>query len=421
MEIEIVYVPIDELRPAEYNPRQLTDKQYDDLRRSIERFGLVDPIIVNGAENRKNVVIGGHQRLKIAKDLGIKEVPVVYVNIQDIEKEKELNLRLNKNLGEWDWDMLANFEAEMLVDVGFDWKEIGKYFDIQLEEDNPEEIIPASEEECPVNRGDIWQLGEHRIMCGDSTNIDDVKKLMAGELAQMIFTDPPYNVGYSYDWRSSLHKGKKVAHRFFNDNKRAEEYEEFIKRVFSNAYVVSKNDATVYCWFANKFGREIMNGLEQAGWHLSQQLIWLKNYPVLSVGQDYQRVYEPCWYGWKKGQKRFLVKNPKDRDVINWSEWDLLFDVWKEARDNVQEYIHPTQKPVRLAERALMKSSRPGDIVLDLFAGSGSTLIACEQAGRRCFTMDVDPLYVYGVIRRWEQFTGKKAVRMSCVAESESK
>lgn len=176
--ISIVYVPIGDLKPAEYNPRKADEKQHANLKASIERFGLKDPIIANSAPNRKNVVIGGHFRLRVAKDLGISEVPVVYVNIPELEREKELNVRLNRNLGEWDFDLLADFDQDMLKDIGFDSKELDKIF--QLTNDEKEDDVPEPPTNPHAKRGDIYQLGRHRVMCGDSTSVDDVEKLMGG-------------------------------------------------------------------------------------------------------------------------------------------------------------------------------------------------------------------------------------------------
>ncbi len=187
--MEIVQVKITDLNPSEYNPRKADKKQVDDLRESIKKFGLVDPIIVNSAEKRKNIIIGGHFRVKVAKDMQIKKVPVVYVNIPDIKKEKELNLRLNKNLGEWDYDLLANFEEDLLKDVGWDSEDLDKIF--QLDDKDLDEV-PEVPEEPKSKLGDLYQLGNHRLLCGDATKKKDVDRLMGGEKADMVFTDPHY-------------------------------------------------------------------------------------------------------------------------------------------------------------------------------------------------------------------------------------
>lgn len=194
--LQTVYVPIDKLTKADYNPRKWDEKALSDLKESIKRFGLVDPIILNGADNRKDVIIGGHMRLEAAKELGIKEVPAVYIHLPDIEKEKELNLRLNKNQGEFDFDMLANFAEEFLADIGFDSEELDAIFD--WEDDNPEvfdlkkELEKLDIKKIEIQKGDIWQLGNHRMMCGDSTIREDVLKLYAGEKSDMCMTDEPY-------------------------------------------------------------------------------------------------------------------------------------------------------------------------------------------------------------------------------------
>lgn len=407
--MEIKETPIEQLKPAEYNPRIMTEKQVNDLTESIKRFGLVDPIIVNQHEGRENIVVGGHQRLKIASNLGFKTIPVVYVNLPEKE-EKELNLRLNKNLGEWDWDLLANFEMEELKDVGFSSEEIDKF--IGLEEDNFDAQAEYDKIVEPVSKlGDLWQLGEHRLLCGDSTQKASYEAILGQKRASMVFTDPPYNVGYSYDWRSDMHKGKKVAHRFFSDKKTEKQYSDFIKNVFVNCFDFCKDNSNFYCWYASKFHAIVENAIKEAGWKISQQLIWMKNYPVLSSGQDFHRTFEPCLHGWK-GKAHFYNKIGNLRDIINWEDFHDLFDVWFEKRDKLGDYKHPTQKPIKLAERALKKSSKSGDIILEPFCGSGSTLIACEQLKRNCYAIELDPIYCDVIIKRYELFTSNKATKI---------
>jgi DNA modification methylase len=405
--MEVIELDINLLKPAEYNPRALNEKEKADLAASLDNFGMVEPIVVNKAKDRENIIIGGHQRYFVLKEKGVKTIPVVYVNIPDIEKEKELNLRLNKNLGHWEWDMLANFNEEFLKEVGFDSGEMDKIFRGLKEDDfleEPTEVISKS--------GELYKLGDHRLFCGDSTNEDHLKALMGGGMARLVFTDPPYMVDYkspgglSYDSKKFGGTGGKI----FNDNLDEKDALDFYVKVLKNLYNFSTDDCTIYWWFANK--NHVINRMafKQSGWHMSQVIIWLKNSMVFSRGQDYHRVYEPCMVGWKQKKVHYKTKilaNLKDVFSLDKESFEEILDVWYENRDVTQDYIHPTQKPVRLAERALKKNSEREDVVLDLFGGSGSTLIACEQMNRRCYMMELDPKYCDAIRKRYAQFIGK--------------
>lgn len=258
-DIKIVKLNVRDLKPAEYNPRKWSEESVKNLKKSIEEFGLVDPIIVNAAPKRKNIVIGGHFRLKIAKDLGFKEVPVVYVNVPDIKKEQELNLRLNKNLGDWDWDLLANIDDEILTEVGFSSEELDNFFGLQ-EDDFDSEKEYNSIDTPRTQLGDLFQLGDHRLLCGDSEKTESFKKLLGEEKSQLVFTDPPYNVGY--DYRGVYTKGKKanVSEVRFNDNKKPEDFKTFIYQVFKNCGEFCKENSPFYCWHASKMESWVRGG-----------------------------------------------------------------------------------------------------------------------------------------------------------------
>jgi DNA modification methylase len=379
-DLNIIYVDPQELKPSEYNPRASSPKEEKDLKESISQFGLVDPIIVNRCPSRHNVVIGGHFRLRMAKELGFTEVPVVYVDIPDASRERELNLRLNKNSGSWDFDLLSNFDKDLLRDVGFSNDEMQKIFDTTVVEDG----FNAEEEygriaEAETKRGDLYQLGPHRLLCGDSTLIDDVNKVMAGELADMVFTDPPYNVNYQYAKYEAIHKGRRRKFmdggRIFNDKKTSEEFYHFLLDTFSNIYAVSKPEMSMYVCHATKTQDEFFDAFRGAGFHFSQTIIWLKERIILALGQDYHRVYEPIIFGWKEGQSHY-----KNKQITTEKEvWDLdrigfeeRLDVWFLARDKSADYEHPTQKPVRLPERAIKKNCP---------IGGGDTLRAVLRLG----------------------------------------
>ena len=410
--MQIEQIKIVDLKPADYNPRKLTVDQHRQLTESIKRFGLVDPIIVNRHPGRENVVIGGHQRLKIASELGLTEVPVVYIDLEP-ERERELNLRLNKNLGEWDWDMLANqFDVSQLKEIGFTNNELG-FMQGEGEEDEFDAEAEAAKITTPESKpGEVYELGRHRLMCGDSTKLEDVEKLMAGEKADLVFTDPPYNVDYHAQAKDSLIDPKRHVRGYgnegiFNDNLTDENCLKFYTDILTNLYAISKDTTPIYWWFAMNKIELSLDAFKASGWRISQNIIWLKNYMTFSRGVDFHRMYEPCIFGWKEGKTHFSNKKIVDlKDVMNMDQEDfgLLLDVWYEKRDSVMTYVHPTQKPVRLAGRALRKSSERGAVVIDLFGGSGSTLLACEQLDRRCFTMELDPKYCDVIRKRYKQY-----------------
>lgn len=260
-----------------------------------------------------------------------------------------------------------------------------------------------------TKRGDIYELGTHRLMNADCTTENEVKLLMNNNLADLIFTDPPYNVDYksmsglSYNSTKFGGTGGKI----FNDNKSDTDAIEFYSKALANLYKFSKDTTPIYWWFAGINQHINREAFVKQKWYISQTIIWIKNGFVLAKGQDYHRAYEPCLFGWKKGKKHFTNKNINNlQDVFNldYKDFQEMFDVWYVKRDPTQSYVHPTQKPIRLAERALNKNSRKGDIVLDFFGGSGSTLIGCEQMGRRAFVSELDPKYCDVIVRRYIKF-----------------
>jgi DNA modification methylase len=417
--MEIVNVPVENLKEAEYNPRRLTDKQYADLTASMKEFGLVDPIIVNKHKDRHNVIVGGHMRYKIACSLGFKEIPVVYVDL-DLENEKRLNIRLNRNTGEWDFSTMANnFDVEELIDLGFDKADLN-FFETKEDDFNEEEEL-AKITEVKAKTGELYILGNHRILCGDSTKQDDWTKLMDGDKARLVFTDPPYSIDYKSRTGNSYSSGKFKGKKVFDDDKTEEEAFNFYNAILIHLYAFSTDDASIYWWYADK--QEIANrmALIENGFSISQIILWVKT-PMLKFGLDYLRTYEPCMFGWKKGNSHYKntkYSNFQDMNSLDQTDWPQMIDLWYEKRDATRGYIHPTQKPVRLAERALKKNSQHGDIVVDAFGGSGSTLMACEQANRKARLMEMDPKYVHAILNRWAKYTGKDPVREDGVSWGE--
>jgi len=417
--MKIEYVPISDLQFADYNPRAATKKEAAELKKSLERFGFVEPVVVNSDPKRKNIIIGGHFRVRTAKDLGLKEVPVHYIKIADEKKERELNLRLNKNLGHWDAQLLVEFDENMLLDVGFEADELDKMFaDLKLDDENEkDDDVPPLAEDSKTQIGDIWKLGTHRIMCGDATNPEHVKTLMDGQQADVVFTDPPYNVNYKG-------RGQKTSNGIANDNMGDSAFGEFLEKVFKNYREAIKSGAGLYVFHSSSSQAQFEYAIEKAGIDIKNQLIWNKPAAALGWG-DYRWKHEPFFYCAIKGQKVQFYGDRKHSTIWDFQKTDAqLFawaqkmkraeeqgqtTVWSMARDKVGEYVHPTQKPVELIVHALRNSSKSGDLVVDLFLGSGSTLIAAEKTERACFGLELDPKYVDVVIKRWEDYSGKTA------------
>lgn len=407
---EVQTIKTEEVRPYSKNAKKHPTKQIKQIAESIKVFGFNQPLVLDS----NKVIIVGHGRYEAAKYLELPEVPCIVVDLSEGDA-KAYRLADNK-LNESDWDMelvieelrgldtskvdITGFDSDLLIQIKED--------EFDAEEEYNKIVDPVAKE------GDIYELGEHRLMCGDSTKRSDVEKLMNGSKARLIFTDPPYNVDYKspggLDYSSTKFGG--TGGKIFNDDKTDEECLEFYTDVLDNLYKFSTDDVTLYWWFANKNNHINRQAFDNADWHMSQIIIWLKNSMVFSRGQDYHRQYEPCMMGWKN--KKTHYKNKKIttfKDVFNldFDDYAEMLDVWYEKRDVTQKYVHPTQKPLRLAERALKKNSEKGDVVIDLFGGSGSTLMACDQLGRVCRTMELDPKYVDVIIKRYESYTGKQA------------
>lgn len=414
--ITIVQVPIDALKPAEYNPRTWPAKAVSDLKSSIQSFGLIDPILANSAPKRKNVVIGGHFRLHVAKQMGYAAVPVVYVSVPDIAKEKELNLRLNKNNGEWDLHLLSQLDEELLKTVGFDGAELDKIYRGNAAKD-PDDRAPLRSS-TKIKVGDLYQLGQHRLFCGDATNTKHVEALMGGGLADMVFTDPPYNVNYAG-------RGKNTSRTIENDNQTEQAFRAFLTGSFASYREYSKPNAPLYTCYASRTHREFEDALNENGYEVRCQIIWVKTVASMGWG-DYRWKHEPILYC-----RQHDAKIAFHGDRTQYTEWteelsdeDLLkkfksiisreeagaSTVWRLSRET--EYRHPTQKPTKLIAIALYNSSRRGDVVLDLFGGSGSTLMTAQDLGRRCYTMELDPLFCQVIVDTWQEYANEKALKI---------
>ncbi|MDT2614363.1 DNA modification methylase [Enterococcus dongliensis] len=378
-----------DLIPYVNNPRQ-NDDAVDAVASSIKNFGFKVPIVVDG----QNEIVNGHTRLKAAKKLGLDEVPVIVADDLTPEQVKAFRLADNKvgELAEWDDDLLA-IELEGLADLDFDMEQFG-FEELDFDEENEiveDEFDEELPEEPKAKLGDIYKLGRHHLMCGDSTNSEQVATLLGGAKADLLLTDPPYNVAYEG-------KGKEAL-TIQNDSKDGGEFHLFLYDAFYAAKDNLKLGASFYVWYASSEVVNFHTSLEEAGFLVKQELIWNKNSMVLSR-QDYHWKHEPCLYGWASGGSHSWYSDRKQTTVLN-------FD-----RPNVNKE-HPTMKPIALFDYQIQNSSKAGDIVLDSFGGSGTTIMACEQNGRCGYLMELDPRYVDVIIHRWEEFTGNKAEKLN--------
>ena len=365
-EINITYYNANDLVMAEYNPRQLTKDQYTQLKDSINRFGLVDPLIVNKNKDRKNILVGGHQRLRIAKEIGLESIPCVEIDLS-YDQEKELNIRLNKNVGEWDYDALANhFDVGELTEWGFSNDELQFYEEEPTAGLIDDDEIPEVEE--PITQaGDLWILGEHRLLCGDATKKEDVDLLMDGKKADMVFTDPPYGIGYDYN-----------SHKDEVGNKYLEFCDKWFNNIKDNKFIIITAGWKYNQYWINKNPRDIM--------------YWLQKNKRTGGTIFHFRKIEPI----------FIWGNPDSK---------YNFDFFEETSDRIDGLRdkHTCPKPVNLITEIISVSK---NIVLDVFLGSGTTLIACEKTNRKCYGMEIDPHYCDVIVKRWEEFSGKKAERV---------
>ena len=383
-----------DLLPADYNPRKDLkpgDAEYEKLKRSIEQFGYVEPVIWNQTTGR---VVGGHQRLKVLMDMGMTEVDCVVVAM-DEEKEKALNIALNKISGDWDKDKLALLIADLQgadFDVsltGFEPAEIDALFKDTLKDgvkDDNFDVGAELAQPTMTKPGDIWTLGRHRLICGDSTKAETYDLLMGSTKANLVITDPPYNVNY---------EGR--AGKIKNDNMADEAFYNFLLDAYTQMHSAMADDASIYVFHADTEGLNFRRAFADAGFYLSGCCIWKKQSLVLGRS-PYQWQHEPCLYGWKKNGKHQWYTGRKETTI-----WE--FDKPKKNSD------HPTMKPIPLLAYPIMNSSMSNSVVLDPFGGSGSTLIACEQTDRICYTVELDEKFCDVIVKRYiEQVGGADGV-----------
>ena len=407
-----------DLIPADYNPRRLTDIQKEQLKKSLEKFNLADPLILN----TDNTLIGGHQRLKILIDLGIEEIDVRMPDrALTKEEEKELNLRLNKNIGEWDIDMLLKFDQNMLMDVGFDNNELGDYWDslLSIEDDNFNVQKELAEiKEIKTQKGDFYKLGNHYLICGDSTDPEIVKKLVGENKMQMIYCDPPYNIGLDYN------KGIGTNNKYggkTDDKKSQKEYREFLDKTIKNAKTTIAENCHIFYYCDENYIWLLQNLFQENGIKLKRVCLWIKNNQNPTPQTAFNKVYEPCIYG-IIGAPYLNNKYKNLNEIINKEVGsgnqtidDILdmINIWLVKRENSQDYEHPTQKPITLTQKPITRCTNLGDKILDLFGGSGSTLIAAEILKRQAFLAEYEPIFCDLIIKRYEHLSGKSAKKIN--------
>jgi site-specific DNA-methyltransferase (adenine-specific) len=392
LQIKVVKMRVEDLIPYARNARTHNDEQITQIAASIREFGFMNPVLIDGDSN----IIAGHGRVLAARKLGLEEVPcVIHDHLTETQRKAYIlaDNKLALNAG-WDDDLLR-LELCELVDLGFDMELTGFGLDeidaLAAEKSegltDPDEV-PDVPEEPTTKPGDVWLLGRHRLMCGDSTSVDDLERLCAGSLVDMWLTDPPYNVAYEGKTKDAL--------KIQNDAMDDDSFRQFLRDAYVAADSVMKPGAVFYIWHADSEGYNFRGAARDAGWTVRQCLIWKKQSMVMGR-QDYHWKHEPCLYGWKDGAAHLWAADRKQTTILE-------FD-----RPSKSEF-HPTMKPVALFEYQILNNTKGSDIVLDSFAGSGTTVIACEKTGRVAMVMELDPKYCDVIIKRWEDFTGQKAI-----------
>jgi len=390
---QIEYIEVSKLIPYANNARTHDDNQVTQIASSIREFGFNNPILIDDNYG----IIAGHGRLMAAKKLGLLEAPTIKLShLSDAQRKAYIlaDNRIAMNSG-WDNELLALELKELDDDIdlsllGFDADELNALLNpVELTDGlTDEDAVPEVPDEPVTKLGDIYQLGNHRLMCGDSTSIDAVEKLMDGQLADQLVTDPPYNIAYE--------GGSKKREQIKNDEMADTEFRQFLKDVYIAADAVMKAGAVFYIWHADTEGYNFRGAARDMGWKVRQTLIWNKDNSAFGRS-DYHWKHEPCLYGWKEGAAHLWATDRKQTTVIA-------------CKRPSKSDLHPTMKPVELMEYQILNNTKGADIVLDLFGGSGSTMIAAEKIGRYARLMELDPKYCDVIVKRWEEFTGKKAV-----------
>lgn len=392
--MKIVELKTSELIPYAKNPRD-NAKAVKYVANSIKEFGFKNPVIID----KNNVIVCGHTRLLAAQQLGLEKIPCIMADDLTDEQIKAFRLADNKvaEIAEWDSELLSFELEEIELDMSeFGFEDVLNALD-DLTEAQEDEFEPELPEEPKSKLGQIYQLGRHRLMCGDSTDVEQVLKLVGGAgTVDLLLTDPPYNVDYVGKTKDAL--------KIENDHMEDSNFRQFLVDAFSAANEVMKAGAVFYIWHADIEGYNFRGACRDVGWNVRQCIIWNKNSIVMGR-QDYQWKHEPCLYGWKEGAGHLWASDRKQTTVI---------DMQRPTKSE----LHPTMKPIPLFDYQIKNNTKGGDLVLDLFGGSGTTIMACEQNGRNACVMEYDPRYVDVIIERWEKFTGEKAKLLSDASDN---
>jgi len=411
---------VDDLVPYEKNPRTLSDKQQKDLEASITKFNLVEiPAI-----NTDNVVIAGHARLKIMQLLGRgqEEIEVRVPDRTLTKKEfEEYLLRSNKNTGSWDYELLKSFDTSFLLEIGFDDTDLSSIWDDVLEIEDDEFKLEKEVEKAQkttIKTGDFFQLGNHRLICGDSTKKEVVAKLLGETKAQMVYCDPPYNIALDYN----KGVGGKASYGGSVDDKKTDiDYRMFLKGAMESTLAVSEKDAHHFWYCDQAYVGMVQSLYAELGISYKRTALWIKNGINPTPQIAFSKLYEPCVYG-ITGKPYLSPKHTKLAEILNndigignatIDDITDMLDIWLAKRESGDDYQHPTQKPLSLHERPLNRCAKIGDNVLDVFGGSGSTLLACEQMKRNAYLVEMSPVFCQLIINRYETFTGEKAHKIN--------
>lgn len=395
--LQINYLSLNDLKMYDKNARKHAKEDVGTIIASIKEFGMNDPI---GIWSDDNIIVEGHGRYMACKKLGLEEVPTIRLDHLTDEQRRAYALAHNKTaeMSTWDIDLLSS-ELDDIIDI--DMSDFG--FDLtDFDDEETEAVEDEFDEELPeeptAKPGDIYLLGNHRLMCGDSTSIDDVEKLCGDAKMDLLLTDPPYNVDYTGKTKDAL--------KIQNDKMEDSNFRQFLIDAFTSADAVMKPGACFYIWHADSEGFNFRGACKDIGWTVRQCIIWAKNTMVMGR-QDYQWKHEPCLYGWKEGAGHLWASDRKQTTLLNFDR-------------PTKSDLHPTMKPIKLFDYQIKNNTKGGDCVLDLFGGSGTTIMACEQNGRVAYTMEFDPKYVDVIVQRWEKFTGREAVLLGSENETDS-
>jgi DNA modification methylase len=414
--LEILTVKIDSIKPYENNAKEHPKEQIEQIKKSIQDYGNNDPIAVD--EN--NVIIEGHGRYIAMRELGFETVEIIRLEHLTEEQKKAYRLVHNKLTMNSDFNVemleaeLAGLQIQDMQEFGFDF--LPDFTEDTTDEDIIDEVL-QDETEATVKNGDIWLLGEHRLICGDCTDAEVVEKLFGESKADLLLTDPPYNVAIENSAGMTIE----------NDNMSDTAFYSFLQSAFSSANSVMREGTPFYIWHGESEGLNFRKACKSVEWELKQSIIWVKSQITLGR-QDYQWKHEPCLYGWKSGGSHYFIKNRKqstvidddiDLDLLTKDELrEMLLDILEPStivRENKPQKNgeHPTMKPVSLIKKQVKNSTKKGEIVLDIFGGSGTTLLACEELDRICYMCEIDPKYCDVIIKRWETLTGETAVLLN--------